>query len=211
MRSTILRSYFKPAFGKALTGLTALVLMGFAGTAHGANLVTNPGFETGDFTGYTVTGALASVDSGVGHTGNYAGSFGEIPPAFDTLSQTLSTQAGVQYNLSFFAQTPEFGQSSSGQPNTLRVFFGGVQVSPTINVPDNAAYEQFSYLVTATSNSSVLEFMLNNQFDYTQLDDISVTQVTASTVPEPSSIVSLATGLLSSGLMLNVRRRRLAA
>ena len=51
----------------------SLVLVVTAGLAS-ANLITNPGFETGDFTGWTPSGSLA-VNNFNPHSGTFAAQF----------------------------------------------------------------------------------------------------------------------------------------
>jgi hypothetical protein len=171
-----------------------------ASAVQAQNLVTNPGFETGDFTGWTVTGTNFSVDSGVGHTGTFAASFGEVAPAVDDLSQTLATQSGQQYTLTFFAQTPEFN-NPPGSPNALSVFFGGNLISGPFTVPDDPGYQKYSFTVTATSTTSLLHFAVSNDPDFTQLDDISV----VAAVPEPGSL-ALLMGMTGAGFLMGRRR-----
>lgn len=173
------------------------------------NLVQNGDFETGDFTGFSVSGSNTRVDSGAGIGGSYAASFGDINPNIGILSQDLLTTVGQQYFLTFFAQTPEFGITSpgdTGQPNVLLVTFGGRPVS-AFSVPDADGFTQYSYTVTATSSISTLAFYLSNNPDYTQLDNISVTPV-----PEASTTVSfgllLALGL--GGVLVAARKKRAA-
>src|SRR6266850_1642695 len=69
----------------------------------GANLVTNGGFETTDFTGWFVTGSGATVQCGNGsypaHTGSCAADFGAFSAG---LSQTIATIPGAFYSLDFW-------------------------------------------------------------------------------------------------------------
>jgi hypothetical protein len=60
------------ALSKILLTLTANAALSFAQPAK-ANLITNPGFETGDFTGWTqVFGAVTGTFLGVNpHSGNF--------------------------------------------------------------------------------------------------------------------------------------------
>jgi hypothetical protein len=189
----------------ALLGLFLLAVS----TAQAQNIVTNPGFETGDFTGWTLTGTGASavdeVDPGVGRNGSFAASLGAVAPDVDELSQTLATQVGQQYDLTFFAQTPEFN-NPPGFPNSLSVYFGGNLIAGPLTVPDNPDFEQYSSTVTATSTTSLLRFVISNDPDYTQLDDISVTAVGGAAVPEPS-LLALLLSSGSGGIWL-LRRRR---
>jgi acyl dehydratase len=176
-----------------------------ASMAQAQNLVVNPGFETGDFTGWTVTGATASVESGVGHTGDFAASFGSVSPDVNVLSQTLLTQAGQQYTLTFFLQTPEFNVPP-GFPNSSAVSFDGVLIDGPFTVPDDPDYQQYTYTVTALSNAAVLRFEISNDPDYTQLDDISVT-LASTTAPEPNALALLTSGSIGGFLMLRSRRK----
>ena len=73
------------------------------------NLVTNCGFETGDFTGWTTTPAAIGSDFGVDPVNPNSGSFeaffeATVPPFLDTISQSISTIAGQTYDISFFLE-----------------------------------------------------------------------------------------------------------
>lgn len=188
--------------------LASLGLVVFAPSlAQAQNLVVNPGFETGDFTGWTITGSTASVQLGDGHTGLYAASFGAAAPNVDDLRQSLSTTTGQQYTLTFFAQTPELN-IPPGHPNSLSVYFNGSLVDGPLTVPDNPGFEQYSYTITATSTASLLRFVISNTPDYTQLDDVSVTAITNAATPEPGSIALLTSSILSGAGFLVRRQRR---
>lgn len=183
----------------ALLGL----LVCAAPASQAQNLVTNPGFETGDFTGWTTAGSNYFVDAGVGRNGTYAAAFGALSPDVDDVSQVLATQSGQQYTLTFFAQTPEFN-NPPGFPNALAVYFDGSLIDGPFTVPDAPGYQQYSYTVTATSATSLLRFTVSNDPDFTQLDDISVTPV-----PEPGSISLLvAIGISGAGFLARRKQGR---
>src|SRR5437773_4432346 len=86
---------------RGIVGLCACALffVGAAGQAK-ADLVVNGGFETGDFTGWTVAASFTFVDPaspGVGgaggfatHSGSFYAAMGSVG-ALGTISQTLST------------------------------------------------------------------------------------------------------------------------
>ena len=73
------------------------------------NLVTNPGFETGDFTGYTVTrdpdfGSYLVVTPNAAHTGAEGTAFGNRDLYFDTISQALNTTGATTFEVSFYLE-----------------------------------------------------------------------------------------------------------
>ena len=133
----------------------SLVLVVTAGLAS-ANLITNPGFETGDFTGWTPSGNLA-VNNLNPHSGTFAAQF-----FGGSLSQTVATIAGVTYDFSFWSN-----DSSAGSLTGLTL--NGVAItSPDGGFPP---YQQFALSFLATG-STTFTFTLNSGFF---LDDVSLT------------------------------------
>jgi transposase-like protein len=79
-------------------------MVGVASTGYAtADMVINGGFETGDFTGWALSGNTdyTGVTTGIAHSGEYAAYFGP-DGSLGYLSQSLATTVGTRYELSFF-------------------------------------------------------------------------------------------------------------
>ena len=167
-----------------------------------ANLIVNPGFETGDFTGWVVSPAASlssiAVVSGNAHSGTYAASFGATGVELDVISQTIATTPGTRYNLSFWLEI-------ANRNNEFQVSFGGVTVLHLIDRGslNNPRYRQFRFSRRAIDSSTTLGFAGLNGPSFTYLDDVSV-------IPSSSVSDSGSTAMLCSvtALALFVARRR---
>ncbi len=180
----------------------------------GMDLVTNGGFESGDFTGWTISGPQTSAPyilvSGPfmdavqlnPYQGNYFAAVG-FNGADGSISQTLATTAGAQYTLSFayFAE--------NGTPNDFSVAFGGNTVlsitNDTSNSTNPVTWTPYSFTVTATSNSTDLVISGRNDPLYSGVDSVSVTP---NPTPEPSSLAVWGLGVVAA--LVVARRRRSA-
>ncbi|HLX96591.1 MAG TPA: hypothetical protein VKU37_12675, partial [Verrucomicrobiae bacterium] len=152
----------------------------------GQPLVQNGGFETGDFSFWTFTGDASGnsslVDDGsttgiTPYDGNYCADLSEFGSVAD-LSQTLPTQMGKPYLLSFWLENVDvFGFGTSA--NEFLVSWNGNTISSQFNQPAyDWTYVQF--VVVATTTSTVLQFGFRNDLFFFGLDDVSVTPL-----PEP--------------------------
>ena len=169
-------------------------------TAAATNLVINPGFETGNFSGYTTTPATNTdfgVISGAAHTGNYGAYFQDgTVGAYDTISQSLNTSAATTFDVSFWLR------NNGGASNGFKVTFGNMTL---LNLVDSAAfgYTQYTFTgVAATGGATTIAFGGYQVPSDFSLDDISVT---ASAVPEPSTWLGGA--LIGMAACLGMRRR----
>ena len=128
----------------------ALCSLGVAAACH-ANLLGNPGFETGDFSGWTAGGAATSGVATAGtplaptafppnvvdvHSGDFAayGIVRGFDPVPFILTQTISVTPGTDYNIGFF-----FTNDSSSvigysiDPFHTEIFVNGVALLPPGN------------------------------------------------------------------------------
>lgn len=187
-------------FATFLQAFVAMVLMmsGLTAPAH-ADLVRNGGFETGDFTGWTLTGSLlVFVEKLTGVWGGtpYGPESGTYYALFDaymnnpaTISQQISTTAGTRYDFSFWMG------SVGGTPNAMSVAFGSDAVLSMVNESDRA-YVKYTYTVTATSNTTLISFSGADGPLWVDIDGISV----VAAVSEPACMAIFGAGI--AGLSL---------
>ena len=152
----------------------------------GQSLVQNGGFETGDFTGWTLVGntivysgrgrstvydAIEDASSGydVVHSGTYGAFLGDDQLA--SLSQPLPTIAGQNYLISFWLDNPV-----SGSVQQFLVNWNGTTLYDSSS-PPAFAWTNFQFIVTASGTNSILQFGAENDPSYFGLDDVSVTPV----------------------------------
>lgn len=186
--------------------VAAIVVSFFDGSAVAAtNLVTNGGFETGDFSGWTqsgntsftsVTGTAAFVASG-----SFGASFGPVG-SLGFISQTFATVVGQTYQLDYSLM------SSGGTPNLFQAFWGGNAIGGAALTNAGAfSHTPFSFGgLVATSASTTLTFGFQQNPSFWGFDNVSV--VATSDIPGTSDSGSTV-ALLGLVLILvaGVRRR----
>jgi hypothetical protein len=189
--------------------------------AFGANIVLNPGFETGDFTSWTEH-TCTSINCGaqgffvVGtdpHTGSFAAETRCVsascldPVVGDWISQPLTTTASTAYTFSFWMDPV----NSSLDPTVeIDVFWNSNKVGSFVSEP--GGYHQFIIGgLVASGSTSLLELTGRHDPATVYIDDICVSSSsdcgTASVVPEPTALLLMSSGLAGIGIFA-LRRRR---
>ena len=184
----------------AMSAFAAATVLGAPASA--TQLVTNGGFETGDFTGWTLTGNTSFTGvSDVAHSGSNGAFFGQVD-ATGSLSQTLGTVSGQNYTVSFWLA------NEGGTPSSFVASFGG-DVLTSLSDPAAFGYTFYTYSLTASSNSTLLSFTFQQNPAYFHLDDVSVEDV--SSVPEPATWAMMMLGMGAIGMTLRRRKTRATA
>jgi hypothetical protein len=178
------------------------------------NIVANCGFETGDFSGWTISGNTANpggnyngADAFDAHSGNYGAYMSQdffVGTTPVDLSQTLTTVAGGQYQVTFWLD--QNTAPTTGYTHTFSATWNGtttmLSLMPTVAVPGpTGVFTEYQFDETATGASTALNFAFENDDSYWSFDDVS-----AAKTPEPPAGVLTGTALCALLLL-----RRMAA
>ncbi len=144
-------------------------------SALGQNLLVNPGFETGTFSGWTQSGSTAfeGVSTSFASTpasGSYSAFFGAVG-AYNVISQTLTTTPGDTYDISFALD------NSGGPYSEMFVEWGGVQVFD-IQPQASFGWTSFGWNQPALGATTTISFGFEQVPSYFNLDDASVVDLT---------------------------------
>jgi uncharacterized repeat protein (TIGR01451 family) len=166
-----------------------------------AQLVLNGGFETGTYSPQWAlapggpfdhvcqAGATIGAATCIVHSGQYAMTFG-LSGAQDSLSQTIPTVAGSTYTLSFWlANDNPLDQNTT----TFAVFWDGNSVYSLPSPQPSFPYTEVVLNLTASTNSTPLTFVAQQDPSQWFLDDVSVVLLT----PQADLAISKTDGVTS--------------
>ena len=140
------------------------------------SIVVNGGFETGDFSGWTLMAdsdsTLVGNLSGLVHAGRYGAELGQ-PGLLGYLSQTLPTTAGQTYLVSLWLSNPKNSVSTNAMPNEFQLQWEGATIYDATNLPF-MAWTNLQFTVMADDSGSLLQCGFRDDPYYLGLDDVSV-------------------------------------
>lgn len=168
-------------------------------TPGSPNLVANCGFETGDLSGWTLSGhdsdpGYNGIDWGVdladAHSGSYGAYLGGFGGVLD-LDQSIATTPGMSYTVSFWlAQSPT---PVAPYLNSFSFDFGSSTLLSLTQVTSRA-FTEYSFTAGVLTPLTTLSFGVRDDIGFFSIDDISVTPVA---VPEPAmGMPAMLAGLL---------------
>lgn len=181
-------------------------------TAHAANLVSNPGFETWDGgapVGWSVIRSSSiSFFNALGHNdAGYSAALGAWSyTSLDTLSQTIATVPGTVYTFSFWANVvvdPNQNQEDEQYGGYLPILRGYWNDALVADLYVTGDWLFCSSSVMATGTSTTISFAGRNAHSVSAVDDVFV-DVAPSAVPGPGTILLFAPGLVG---LAGLRRR----
>ncbi|MCG2632349.1 hypothetical protein L6654_37680 [Bradyrhizobium sp. WYCCWR 13023] len=187
----------------------AVVAMGST-EASASQFLANGSFETGDFTGWNLTGdqglvfvvdgsAVPYVGGGVTQ-GAQQGSFYvyEGPVGSEAiLSQTFADTIGATLTISGWVT------GDGSQPSDVRFLFNGIELGAVNPVPDQQ-WTQYVFTAIATGNDTFsVAFQNDNSFN--GLDNFSVSNISA--VPESGTWALMLLGFAGLGALRYYRNR----
>jgi len=159
-----------------LTNYTVTTNNGALTIIANGQLVQNDGFETGDFSFWTLSGTASDTGkaniyvnsaSTYAHSGQYGAKLGPAG-SLGCLSQALPTTVGQLYLLSLWLDSPD-GQT----PNEFSVAWNGITLFDQTNI-GAIGWTNLQFSVSATTTNTVLQFGFRDDPSYLGLDDVSV-------------------------------------
>ncbi|MDQ0944797.1 carbohydrate binding domain-containing protein [Streptomyces sp. V1I1] len=143
-----IRNRLLAGLGAAL--LAAAASLAVPGTAQAANLLSNPGFETGSLSGWSCTGGLGSVVSSPVRSGTKALAGAASASDNAKCTQTVAVQPNTAYTLSGWVRG--------------NYVYLGVTGGPSTWTPSATAYTQLSVSFTTGAAQTTAEIYLNGWY-----------------------------------------------
>jgi hypothetical protein len=181
--------------------IVSFVITGALSAPATAAIVINGSFETGDLTGWTVTGnsgpmSVTTMPDFV-EDGTHALSYGQVG-SLGFLSQTITTIAGDSYTFEFYQET------RAGTPNQFQAYWAGNKIVDLVNSPIASSFSHYTFTEVATSTSTVIAFGFRQDPGFSAFDNVSVTDNGPvngpAATPEPASLVLWSLGALGCAL-----------
>lgn len=187
-------------FRKACTTVAVTLGLTIATAARAANLVENGDFETGNLSGWELSGnrGYTGLTNSDPIAGNFSATLGPVG-SLGHLAQHVATRAGVSYTISFRLS------NEWGGMNSFEAFFDGVSLL-ALSAAEPFAARRYQFVRSAASNNAELRFSYRHDPSFWYLDDIAVAPADA--VPEPGSWALMFAGFGLAGYALRRRRVR---
>jgi len=170
-RRLVLPSIF---FFLILCSFSAVLIFGPSLQVHAAgnNLISNPGFETGNLSGWSCDAGDVVVTSSV-HSGSYALQMTPGSATTGQCTQTLSVQPSTAYTLSAYLNGPYAYLGVNGYSATWT---------------SSSSYTQLSYAFTTGSSTTSITLYVHGWYAQGNVfvDDVVLTGPTGSSTPTPT-------------------------
>ena len=188
---------------------TIILIVLFSGIAQ-ANLVTNPGFESGA-TGWVFSDGNASDGRDVGtcespcviaNTGTWAGFKNLFDGGAGTISQSITTTIGTNYLIELWLADNSF------ENGTITASFGGITGVSITGADTTTTYSMFSFNHMATSTLTDFVFGGTVTSGTFFIDDVNIEAIQIPAIPIPAAAWLFGTALI--GLVGFSKRRKAA-
>lgn len=179
-----------------------------AAPAAATQYIVNPGFETGDFTGWTRFGAIGS--SGVNAAAAQSGSFGAFfsPNQNGGIAQIFPTLPGRVYTISLWLRHTN---GTATPINFASVEFGNPETAP-VQIASFAAFGDFPYRrLTWSRAATSVTSELRLTFQDARTTHFLLDNVTVTAIPEPATWAKMIAGFVLTGAAMRRRNRHVVA